>query len=170
MKTWHPFCYGIVLGITKHACSGRELCFCVRYLLRLVIITFLEGVFRNSRILEFSISKLKDPGVFDLKTPGSWSFWFQNSRILEFLFQLEMLSLSNENIPSLLLWYRFEDNKVCLFRSRTLFLYTMLVATCNRHFSWSIFQKLQDPGVFDLRIPGSWSFQSQNSRILEFLS
>jgi len=29
-------------------------------------------------------------------------------------------------------------------------------------------QKLQDPGVWRLKTPGSWSFEVENSRILEF--
>jgi len=68
-----------------------------------------------------------------------------------------------------LLWRRFGTNKAYLFRLRTMFLFWVLVAAYNFRFSWSIFQKFQDPGVFDLKTLGSWSFRFQNSRILEFL-
>ena len=138
--------------------SAGNFAFCIWRLLRRVTVIFLEVFFKNSRILEFSISEFQDPGVFNLKTPGSWSFCLNSKCCL-------LIMKRFHNFYDVIV---LGVNKACLFRSWTLFLFWILVATCNYHFWWIFFQnsrtlefwdwKLQDPGVLRSKTPESWRF------------
>jgi len=115
----------------------------------------------------------------ETKTSGSWSFEIENSRILEFWDRqlqdpgvFEKCFIKNDDFTSQQSSYtktKFatETDMLCYLQNDIIVKIFYLLIVQRQHFE--IRQKLQDPGVFRLKTLGSWSFEIENSMVLEFL-